>query len=207
MPLSPFPLIDWLANAPPIRHSLPAPSLPGFWALTDVPDVIKRVSDSFPILAGNWIVWVCIATILALLTLTAGWFWFTGRRTTTGLNRDNPQRLFEELLSHLRLASDDRAVLRKMARGARLRHPTMSLLSPGLLNWSCKLWRQEKGARVVTPERIAQINAISRQLYDHVAGPNAAPGPTSPKESTPPATNTPTTQLDAHPQPSPLRLD
>ena len=181
MPPFLFPLINWLATTPPAPHTLPAPSLPSFWALTDLPDVIKNVSDSFPVLAGNWLFWVCTATVLALVIFTAGWFWFSDRGTTSKLNGDNPQRLFEELLTHLRLAKDDRAVLRQMTRGARLRHPTMSLLSPGLLHWSCKLWQQEKGARTVTQKK----------------SPTSTPSPANSTTTSPAQTHSPQPPLPA----------
>jgi len=80
----------------------------------------------------------------------------------------DPDQLFEDLLHELALASPDRRLLRQLARGARLRHPVQSLLSPALLGWSCQLWLAEKGPHSLTPDKRRRLEAISVALYDHL---------------------------------------
>ena len=80
---------------------------------------------------------------------------------------NNPDRLFDDLLAQLDLSPSERKLLRQIASGARLRHPSMCLLSPGLLDWARKLWLAEKGPGVVTESNSARIDAIAVRLYDH----------------------------------------
>ena len=56
-----------------------------------------------------------------------------------------------------------------MAEGARLRHPSLCLLSPGLMAWGCTLWKKEKGPKVVSVDKQRRIREITLKLYDHQA--------------------------------------
>ena len=80
---------------------------------------------------------------------------------------DNPDRLFDDLLAQLDLTTSERKLLRQIASGARLRHPSMCLLSPGLLDWARKPYLAEKGPGIVNESNAARIEDIAVRLYDH----------------------------------------
>lgn len=133
---------------------------------------VIRMRNSFPVFAGNWLLWTCLAVFITLIVVPILWRLATGpsNRAARQLT-DTPERLFNDLLNHLLLSDADRKILRAMASGARLRHPTMCLLSPHLLHWSAELWRTEQGPDVVTTEKLSRIDQISIQLYDRPAAP------------------------------------
>lgn len=80
---------------------------------------------------------------------------------------DRPEKIFTDLVGALDLGEEERLLLQRLTVGARLRHPIMCLLSPGLLEWARQLWLQDKGAGVVTEEITERLHAISVKLYDH----------------------------------------
>ena len=92
------------------------------------------------------------------------------RKINPGSAPNNSDSLFDELLGKLELSVDDRNLLHEMTEGARLRHPTLCLLSPDLLEWARQLWLQEKGPDCVTNQKTTQLDAIAVKLYDHRAG-------------------------------------
>jgi hypothetical protein len=113
---------------------------------------------------------------LAAIGLLAGlliWRWIQMRRVTPRPAEDHPQRLFDDLLARLDLSDADHRLLQELVAGARLRHPVMCLLSPGLLEWSARVWRAEKGPQVASEEKMARLRQIAVQLYDHHAPINA----------------------------------
>jgi len=81
---------------------------------------------------------------------------------------NDPDRLFENLLNTLELTETDKKLIREMAAGARLRHPSICLLSPALLEWTGHLWQNEKGPKTADAEKLTRLDEISIALYDHV---------------------------------------
>jgi len=81
--------------------------------------------------------------------------------------KGNPHRLFQSLLDHLELDLPDKELLLEMAKGTRLRHPAAMLLSPGLLDWSRRLWIKETPDQTDSAEKTKRIQKISIKLYDH----------------------------------------
>ena len=80
--------------------------------------------------------------------------------------KGNTDRLFQSLLNHLELDPPEKDLLMEIAKGARLRHPTTMLLSPGLLDWSTRLWIKETPKQTDSAEKTKQIQIISQKLYD-----------------------------------------
>jgi len=111
--------------------------------------------------------WLMIAGFVGLICTLAIVHWVQQRKHRPKSIIDDPRRLFEDLLTQVELADEDKQLLRQMASQARLRQPAVCLLSPGLLDWAGRLWQTEKG-HAVEPETLRRIDAISIQLYDHV---------------------------------------
>ncbi|MCH9023457.1 MAG: hypothetical protein IID32_11945 [Planctomycetes bacterium] len=90
-----------------------------------------------------------------------------GHRNKPVTVKGNPDRLFRSLLDHLELDLPDKELLMEMAKGTRLRHPTAMLLSPGLLDWSRRLWIKETPDKADSAEKTRRLQEISLKLYDH----------------------------------------
>ena len=90
-----------------------------------------------------------------------------GHKNKSVTVKGDPDRLFRSLLDHLELDLPDKELLMEIAKGARLRHPAAMLLSPGLLDWSRRLWIKETPDRTDSTEKIKRIQEISIKLYDH----------------------------------------
>ena len=118
--------------------------------------------------------WLTMAGFVGLICALAIVHWVQQRKHRLKPIVDDPRRLFEDLLTQVQLADEDKQVLRQMASQARLRHPAVCLLSPGLLDWACRLWQTEKGDSV-EPETLRRIDTISIHLYDHVRQKNPSP--------------------------------
>ncbi len=80
----------------------------------------------------------------------------------------HPLKLFEEILESLDLTGEEKHLLREMAEGARLQHPAMCLLSPGLLDSARAVWRKEKGDASLSPLKRQKIDGICCKLFDHL---------------------------------------
>ena len=96
-----------------------------------------------------------------------------GHRNKPVTVKGNPDQLFRSLLDHLELDLADKKLLLEMAKNTRLRHPTAMLLSPGLLDWSRRLWTKETPDKTDSAENTRRIQEISVKLYDHT--PPASP--------------------------------
>ena len=114
---------------------------------------------------GHWIFWVCLLGPAAVLVGSAWWWWQQHRREKRRRIINDPEKLFEELLAQVKLAEDEKELLREITKAARLRHPAMCLLSPELLDVSRRAWRAEKNQKEVQ-EKSKRIEAISKSLYD-----------------------------------------
>lgn len=109
--------------------------------------------------------WLMLTGIVVLLGGVVIVHWFQQRKDCLKPVVEDPRLLFEDLLNQLELAEEDKQVLRQMVSQARLRHPAVCLLSPGLLDWSRRLWQAETGDRI-EPETLRRIDAISEHIYD-----------------------------------------
>jgi len=118
--------------------------------------------------------WLMLAGFVGLISALVIVHWVQQRKLRLKPIVDDPRRLFEDLLTQLELADEDKQVLRQMVSQARLRHPVVCLLSPDLLEWSRRLWQTEKGDSI-EPEKLRRIDTISEHLYDHGAPSRIAP--------------------------------
>ncbi len=136
--------------------------------LTEVPYSVRAVRDSMiQSSPQGWVFWLIISTVLLTIVLMTIYAWRRESKNPSKKISNNPDTLYESVLAQLDLSDSQKNLLRKMSRGARLRHPIISLLSPGLLDWSRRLWVKEQGSRQVEPNVTRLINEISVRLYDH----------------------------------------
>lgn len=138
-----------------------------------VPYSVRAVRDSFGNLNENglWVFALLGAVILVVIGWSV-WRWWKSPKGQSTKQIDDPEKLFRELLKQLELCQSDKKLLVEMARGARLREPAFCMLSPGTLDWTRMLWREEKGDISVTQEKFDRIDAIAVQLYDHHSSQN-----------------------------------
>ncbi|MBN1846221.1 MAG: hypothetical protein JW810_11095, partial [Sedimentisphaerales bacterium] len=97
--------------------------------------------------------------------------------------------LMRELLKELDLSGPDKDLLQQVTSKARLRHPVMGVLSPGLLDWTYRLYLRET-ARPEAPQIRRRLWRISEILYDHTP-PTVEAGGTVETKSPPPASRKP----------------
>ena len=112
--------------------------------------------------------WLMLAGFIGLISALVIVHWVQQRKHRLKPIVEDPRLLFEDLLTQVELADEDKQILRQMVSQTRLRHPAVCLLSPGLLEWSRRLWLEEKGASI-EPETLRRIDTISEHLYDHGA--------------------------------------
>jgi|GEM_PF-5692022 len=117
----------------------------------------------------DWVLWFFVSLFLILFILSPFWYWLKTPKNIVKRHINDPEKLFHALLKQLDLTCSERKLLCEAARGARLKHPALCLLSPDLLEWTGHLWIQEKGAKQVTEEKIGQLKSIAVKLYDHHA--------------------------------------
>ena len=150
-------------TTPGIDNFLHQTTLP----LAEVPYSVRAVRDSLIQSSPQaWVFWLLLSIILLTIVLMTIYAWRREAKKPSKKFSNNPDTLFESLLGRLDLTESQKILLRKMSSGARLRHPTLSLLSPGLLDWSRRLWIQE-GGKQVEPNITRRINEIAVRLYDH----------------------------------------
>jgi len=131
------------------------------------------------------LLWAVVALPAVALVALLLWGFVQGRRGTVERIANDPEALFEDALGQLELTAEQQRLLRLLARGARLRHPTMCLLSPDLMEWSVDLWRSEKGEHGVKQSQVDELREIALGLFgcaeDVVggAGPLVESGPKS----------------------------
>jgi len=132
-----------------------------------VPLSLRAVRDS--LISGNhWAFWLFFLPPAAVLMASAWWWWWRQRRCEKRRRIVNdPEKLFAALLTQVKLAEDDRELLREVTKAARLRHPAMCLLSPQLLDLSRQAWLTEKNQKQ-TSEKSRRIETISRSLFDQL---------------------------------------
>ena len=136
--------------------------------LAQVPYSIRGVRESFGrIMIEPWLFGLVVLVLANAVVFLALWNRRRYRQAAADSGGDDSDKLFEDLLGRLELAPAEKKVLHELARGGRLQHPVMALLSPQLLDWSRRLWRRQRGYEIVTPQRWDQINEISVKLYDH----------------------------------------
>lgn len=137
------------------------------WPWSSLPDGLRNVHEHFsaakPDSHGFWLIVIVAA---ALLVLIIGKNIYQYRHLRQNQIQDNPDQIFRELIHKLNVTPDERHLLRRLSEGARLRHPVMCLLSPGLLEWARQLWLAEKGPNVVTPDITERLGGIRNKLFD-----------------------------------------
>lgn len=139
-----------------------------FSVAKDIPVKMRQVRDSFWASSGDsHFLWILFGLTLFAVAVWALWHKIQKNRLRKKQTSNNPDRLFEQLLESTGLTTDEKKLLNEMTSGIRLKHPAMCLLSPGMLDWSRQLWLKEKGHRIVTAGKIAQIEEIAVKLYDH----------------------------------------
>jgi hypothetical protein len=141
--------------------------------LIETADPLSSLQHSFGRLPFNpWIfgeVLVGVGGILIGAALVNG---ILARRAAVRTT-ENPDQLFSDLIGRLELTGDEVGLLREITAGARLRHPTMCLLSPGLLDWARATWLAEQGDDAVTAAKRRRVDDLCVKLFDQVT-PSAA---------------------------------
>ncbi|MBN1436942.1 MAG: hypothetical protein JW936_07695 [Sedimentisphaerales bacterium] len=143
----------------------------GLWGAEDLPANFRAAQDAMTKPSDN--TGYILSLVLLLIVVLVVWRAIVFRRNhkTPYLPAVNdPQKLFEDLLKQLQLEPSEQKLLRQMVRGARLKHPTMCLLSPQMLAWACKLWHSEKGINEVPAEIAEQLDGISCKLFEQPTG-------------------------------------
>lgn len=136
--------------------------------ISEIPESMVSASKSFT--KRGVLHWQFFLVLIACVLVAIGfklWFRYQQNKKKIRKKQGDPDRLFSDALDRVDLSSADRMLLREMVEGARLCHPTMCLLSPGLLDWSRQLWLEEKGGRIVTTQKFRRIDDISMFLHDH----------------------------------------
>ncbi len=126
-----------------------------------------QITDSFQNISYYGLFWA-----LAILTVTSIIIIAIRDRKAKQLlamrhGHYNPHGLFDEILTQLDLSRHEKMLLCEMIKGARLKHPAIIMLSPGMIEYACDLWRMEKGPSYVTKEKRQAIKNISIKLFDH----------------------------------------
>lgn len=135
-----------------------------------LPDRLMKFRDSFATPSQyQWLIGGGLVLLMAIFIGMLLWTSSKNARKSQRISYYNPDKLFDRLIGQVDLSKTDKHLLHEMIKGARLKHPAMALLSPGMLDWSCRLWLKEKGPGRATPEKIEKISAIAVKLYDHRA--------------------------------------
>ena len=105
--------------------------------------------------------------MVILVGMAIGKRWHKQRPLMRPQRANHPERLFDAILNDLELEEGEKKLLKQMAAGARLKHPALALVSPGLLAWAVSLWRKEQGIMVVTDDVWQQLEQICVKIFDH----------------------------------------
>ncbi|MCK4628923.1 MAG: hypothetical protein KAT56_07955 [Sedimentisphaerales bacterium] len=141
---------------------------PSFLAGSYLPQSVRGVRDSF-VSSGldGWLFWLIMLLPVVLLIGIVLWYGRKISLKSISPISNSPRVLFNELLGQLELSTEDKKLLLEMTHAARLKHPALCLLSPGMLDRTRQLWQQEKGPLQVPREKYDRIDHIAVQLYDH----------------------------------------
>ena len=135
-------------------------------ALLDLAPYLKDVQNSFSNSYTQFYYWMMgLAAIIILVLLVNTLVKHKPATSTPVTSKDSGDDLYHSLLDQLDINTSDRNLLQKIAQDTRLRHPSVFLLSPDMLDWSKKIWTQEKGNEQVTDQQKKQIDQISYKLF------------------------------------------
>lgn len=141
---------------------------PSFLAESYLPQSVRGVRDSFASSGLNdWLFWLILLLPLVLLMVVVIWYGRKMSLKSMSPIKGSPRTLFNELLEQLELSTEDKKLLTEMTRAARLKHPSLCMLSPAMLDRTRQLWQQEIGPHRVPREKFNRIDQIAVQLYDH----------------------------------------
>jgi len=141
---------------------------PSFLAESYLPQSVRGVRDSFASSGlDGWLFWLFLLLPIVLLIGIVLWYGRKISLKSISPISNSPRTLFNELLGQLELSTEDKKLLLEMTHAARLKHPALCLLSPGMLDHTRQLWQQEKGPLQVPREKYDRIDDIAVQLYDH----------------------------------------
>ena len=153
---------SWIGTAQAASSTRPLP-----WSLRGVRESLRTTAEG-----QEWTLWLFAGLAAAfVITLIVAHYRSAGRDIAKQSN--DPKVLWRTLLDQLALKQDDKRFLMRMAAGARLRHPAMCLLSPGVLQWAGQVWFAEKGPAALTDQDIQRLDDIAVQLFDY-HGPDEA---------------------------------
>ncbi len=115
--------------------------------------------------------WVFIFLVIAVAVVVVANKLISNKKIKFSFKRkkSQPELLFEQMLGELDLNESDIKLLKDMAKATRLRHPAVSLLSPGMLDWSRDIWIKETTIAPLSQTKIKQIDDISVKLFDQPA--------------------------------------
>jgi hypothetical protein len=134
--------------------------------LAEIADPLNSLKSSFP--RVHFDPWMFGAIVIGISVVLIGLAMLNRLliRRAAARKTENPDGVFNGLIHRLELTEDERQLLREMTAGARLKHPAMSLLSPGLLDWTRATWRSEHGPDVVNTDKCRRVDDLCRKLFD-----------------------------------------
>ena len=135
-------------------------------ALNDLSPYFKGIQNSFGESFAQLYSWILVLLSVIGIALVANAIYkYKSSRHVESKSSHQGDDLFKSLLDHLNLTASDRTLLLQVAQDTRLLHPSAFLLSPDMLDWSRKIWIQEKGSGQVTSQQKTQIDTISDKIF------------------------------------------
>jgi len=140
-------------------------------AKTRLTKPLRQVQHSWtrPGPANEILFYLLIATIVVFALWLLVRAWRLSRQSPPG-PRNDPERLFADLMAQLDLSASDRKILRQVVEKTRLKNPAVCLLSPDLLIRAARLSLQDEPEKPL-PRQLGpvpkQLEKISVALYDH----------------------------------------
>ena len=156
--------MNWSTLSEILRQQLLSP----VFLQQDGGDYLRSIQDSFGGATRQTSqVWNVLGVLfLGGLVVLLCWNLISQYRQRLG-RRGRPAKVFNNLVGGLSLTPDEKRLLLRIARGARLRHPTMLLLGPDLLDWGVGLWQKEKGRTLQAAER-QRVRRIRTKLFEDI---------------------------------------
>lgn len=135
-------------------------------AMLDLAPYFKGVQNSFSNSYTQFYYWMMgLVAIIVLIVIINTLVKHKPATSTPATSNNSGNDLYNSLLDQLDINTSDRNLLQQIAQDTRLRHPSVFLLSPDMLDWSKKIWTQEKGNEPVTDQQKKQIDKISYKLF------------------------------------------
>ena len=111
--------------------------------------------------------WVSVLTALGMLVLLLSvGYAFHLRRSRHGQAPRDPGKLFRTTLAQLDLTSDDRRLLRAIARHSGLAQPASMLVSPIMMAQWAHQWVHQQPSAARREAALTRLDSLSRRLFN-----------------------------------------